>query len=104
MRTSQEAYEERQALLREIKRAVIAAEGSVNVAAAMLGMRPSALSQRLNHKGLVEWWAPYRSRLSLERYRARNRRAQDKYRRRLLMEQGIDPDSVPFRPRKPRYV
>ena len=104
MKTRKEAYEERQAWLQEIKRTVIAAGGSVSVAAAMLGMSPSALSQKLNHRGLVSWWEPYRSKLTLERYRARNRRGQDNYRRKKLMEQGIDPDTVEFNPRKPRHV
>jgi hypothetical protein len=103
LQTYEEKYAEREAFRKEVKRILIAVNGRVCDAAEILGMRPEQLSKLLNHRGLVEWWVPWRKRLSLERYHARNRRSQDRYRRRKLLEQGIDPD-LNYKPRKPRYV
>lgn len=103
MKTYEEKYAEKEAFRKEVKRVLIAVGGRVCDAADILGIRPAKLSAMLNHAGLVEWWRPWRKRLSSERYHARNRRAQDRYRRRKLLEQGIDPD-LNYKPRKPRYV
>jgi hypothetical protein len=86
-----------------IKRTLQAMDGNVTAAAMSLGIHRTRLSQMLNHKGLVEWWVPYKTRLSLERMRARNRRAHERKRRNHLARQGLDPDLF-FKPRKPRHV
>lgn len=86
-----------------IKRTLQAMDGNVTAAALSLGIDRTRLSHMLNHRGLVEWWLPYKSRLSLERLRARNRRAHERRRREQLAARGMDPD-LHFKPRKPRHV
>ena len=66
----------------EIKQAIEAANGFVTVAADALGMKRRTLSNRLNHGELYVWWRTYKARKQLERYRARNARAQRNYRAR----------------------
>lgn len=84
-----------------VKRTLVACEGNVTATALSLGIHRTALSRMLNHKGLVEWYVPYRNRLTLERVRARSRRSYERRRRRQLIDQGLDPDLY-FKPRKPR--
>lgn len=81
-----------------IKQTLQACEGNITSAAIMLGMQRSRLSTMLNHRGLVEWYVPYRERVTLERSRARSRRAYERRRKRQLEQQGLDPDLY-FKPR-----
>jgi hypothetical protein len=84
-----------------VKKTLQACDGSVTAAALSLGVDRTSLSRALNHRGLVEWYVPYRNRITLERLRARRRRAYERQRRRALAAQGLDPD-VFFKPRKGR--
>jgi hypothetical protein len=91
--------EEQEEYLDMIKKTVKAMDGHVSNSAAALGISVSRLSTMLNHRGLVEWWVPYREALSRDRRKARNRRSHEKRRRRELEAQGLDPDLY-FHPRK----
>lgn len=93
--------EEQRAL---IKKTLQACGGSVKDAAACLGIDRRRLSHLLNHRGLVEWYVPYRNKLTMERMRARWRRSYDQRRRKKLIDQGIDPSTVTLPGYKPRYV
>lgn len=99
-RTPEEAEEQRAM----IKKTLQACGGSVQDAALCLGMDKRRLSYLLNHRGLVEWYVPYRNKLVLERARARWRRSYDQRRRKKLIDQGIDPSLVDLPAQKPRYV
>lgn len=96
---TKDELEERRAL---VKKMLLACNGHVGHAADCLGMSRNALSHMLNHKGMIEWYVPYRNKLTLERTRARSRRAYKNRRRRQLIEQGLDPDL--YESRKPQYV
>lgn len=87
-----------------IKKTLQACGGSVKDAALLLGIDRKKLSYMLNHRGLVEWYVPYRNRLVTERARARWRRSYDQRRRKKLVDQGIDPSLVDLPAQKPRYV
>jgi hypothetical protein len=80
------SLEEREEYLKEVKRTVIACDGSVSVAAVALGIRRTRLSQLLNHNGLVHWWVPYKAKRKKENERARNRRYQQRRRERLRQQ------------------
>lgn len=98
---SKDQTEEQRAL---IKKTLQACGGSVKEAALCLGMDRRRLSYLLNHRGLVEWYVPYRTKLVTERMRARWRRSYDQRRRKRLIDQGIDPSLVDLPSYKPRYV
>ena len=74
--------EEREAYLAEVKKVVIACDGSVNVAAAALGISRQRLSQILNHRGLVQWWVPYKEKRKKANERERYRRYRERRRAR----------------------
>lgn len=87
-----------------IKKTLQACGGSVKDAAMCLGVDRRRLSLLLNHRGLVEWYVPYRNKLITERARARWRRSYDQRRRKRLIDQGIDPSLIDLPSYKPRYV
>lgn len=79
--------EDREAYLAEIKKVVIACDGSVNVAAAALGISRQRLSQILNHRGLVHWWVPFKEKKKKANERERYRRYRE--RRRAREKTGV---------------
>lgn len=99
--TTNKIVDEKEEYRALVKRTLQALDGSVTASALSLGIPIWTLSRMLNHRGLVEWWVPYRSRLATERMLTRGRRAYERRRRRELEGQGLDPDLY-FKPRKPR--
>jgi hypothetical protein len=81
-----------------VKRTVQACNGKVGEAALYLEISAYKLSRMLNHRGLVEWWVPYKAKVQLEKLRARHRRCYQGKRERQLIAQGLDPTL--YKPRK----
>lgn len=73
-----------------VKKTLKVTKGSVCDAAAILGMSAKDLSRALQHGTIYPWWKRYKEELSLERRRARERRAYYRKKLRALLESGYD--------------
>jgi hypothetical protein len=77
-----------------IRRTVEACDGHVGNAAELLGVSISALSRKLNHRGLLQWWEKYKAKQMVARTRAARRRAYLRQKTRALIESGYDPETA----------
>jgi hypothetical protein len=80
----------RQEFEKAVKKTLKATGGSVRDAAEILGIHATRLSSALQHRRLYPWWSRYKEQLSIERRRARERRAYYRKKLRALLESGYD--------------